>query len=157
MNDLTYVFYINGALEQVWQALVSPEASKKIAFGSELQSTFEVGSRLRWVGPGRDGEQTVHIYGDVLSFEPNRRFSYTCRVGEAYGAEHKDFESRVTYTLESAGPCTKLSLVHDQWSGRQPCVRGNSRGVAADAQLHQDAGGDRRGSADDDGIARVER
>ena len=35
MNDLTCVFYINGALEQVWQALVSPEASKKIAFGKD--------------------------------------------------------------------------------------------------------------------------
>ena len=128
MNDLTCVFYINGALEQVWQALVSPEASKKIAFGSELQSTFEVGGRLRWVGPGRDGEQTVHIYGDVLSFEPNRRFSYTCRVGEAYGAEHEDIESRVTYTLESAGPCAKLSLVHDQWKESNSAYEGTAKG-----------------------------
>ena len=80
------------------------------------------------MGPGRDGEQTVHIYGDVLSFEPNRRFSYTCRVGEAYGVEHEDFESRATYALESAGPCTKLSLVHDQWREGNPAYEGTAEG-----------------------------
>ena len=80
------------------------------------------------MGPGRDGGHTVHIYGNVLAFEPNRWFSYTCRVGEAYGAEHKDFESRVTYTLESAAPCTKLSLVHDQWREGNPAYEGIAEG-----------------------------
>lgn len=33
---------------------------------------------LAYVDPGNDGDETVHVYGKLLEFEPNRIFSYLC-------------------------------------------------------------------------------
>ena len=94
---------------------MSPDETKKYIYGSEIQSTFNIGSPVKWVGPGRGGPETVHVYGKVLEFEPSKAFSHTSRVGETYGTEHAKFESRVTYRLEPIGECTKLTLVRNQW------------------------------------------
>lgn len=125
LNDLKYEVYIGATPEKVWDALISPEGIKKLYSGSTLKSTFETGSPLEYVGPGPDGKEVVHIYGKVLNFEPNKTFRHTCRIGEAWGAQHANFESRVAYELEPVGPCTKLTLIHDQWMERDPAYAGS--------------------------------
>lgn len=119
-HDLRYEFYIGGSPEQVWSAIVSPEVTKKIYLGSIIESTFQVGDSIKYVGPGLDGDQTVHIYGNVLAFETNQTLSYTQRVGDAYNGNDHSYESRITFHLEAVGSCTKLTLVHDQWSEGDP-------------------------------------
>ncbi len=118
--DLKYVIYIGAKPDKVWQALISPEGTKAIFFGSILQSTFEIGAPYQYVGPGNDGEETVHVYGTVLAFEPNRLMSYTEHPGPSYRDNHAELETRVSLTLETAGDCTKLTLVNDQWPENHP-------------------------------------
>lgn len=118
--DLKYEFYIGAAPERVWKALVSPEDVKKIYYGSVIESTFEVGSPLKYVGPGAEGDETVHVYGEVLAFAPQEVFSYTHHAGASYVAEHEKYASRITFTLEPVGACTKLTLTHDQWTEGDP-------------------------------------
>lgn len=118
--DLRYEFYIGGTPEQVWNALVSPEATKQIYWGSIIESTFEAGSPMKYVGPGNDGDETVHVYGEVLKFEPNKVFSYTEHPGPSYYPNHAELETRVTFTLEPVGNCTKLTLVNDRWTEDHP-------------------------------------
>ena len=126
--DLKYEIYIAATPERVWSALTSPIETPKVYDDSVLQSTFEIGSPLKYCGPGIAGDQTVHIYGTVLQFEPNRRFSHTCKVGEAYGSEHAKYESRVTYELEPIGACTKLMVTHDHWSKGDPSYENTQKG-----------------------------
>lgn len=118
--ELKYVTYIDGTPEQVWNALVSPEGTKAIFYGSVLQSTFEVGAPYAYVGPGNDGDETVHVYGNILAFEPYRLMSYTEHPGPSYAENHAELETRVTATLETVGKCTKLTLVNDQWPENHP-------------------------------------
>ncbi|CAG7653038.1 SRPBCC family protein [Paenibacillus allorhizosphaerae] len=118
--DLKYVTYIAAKPEDVWNALVTPEGTRAIFFGSTLQSTFEIGAPYRYVGPGNDGEETVHVYGTVLAFEPNRLMSYTEHPGPSYRENHAELETRVTLTLETVGNSTKLTLVNDQWPEGHP-------------------------------------
>lgn len=120
MNDLYYEFYIGGTPEQVWETLVSEEATKAIYWGSVIESTFEIGSPIRYVGPGVDGDQTVHVYGTILAYEPARALSFTHFAGESYHPGHKRYESRISYQLEACGKNTKLTMIHDQWHPEDP-------------------------------------
>ncbi|TVX93713.1 SRPBCC family protein [Paenibacillus agilis] len=118
--DLTFNFYIGATPEEVWQILVSDEGVKQTFYGCTLQSTFEIGSDYAYVGPGNDGDDTVHVYGKILALEKNRTFSYTEHAGPSYRANHAELETRVTFTLELVGACTKLTLVHDHWPVDHP-------------------------------------
>jgi uncharacterized protein YndB with AHSA1/START domain len=124
--ELKYELYIGGSPEQVWDVLVSPENVRKIYYGSIIESTFEIGSPIQYVGPGPDGNITVHVYGTVLEYIPNKVLSITHLVGESFRTDEKEYESRITFTLESVGESTKLILVHDQWSEDDPSYEGSS-------------------------------
>ncbi|NOU92027.1 polyketide cyclase [Paenibacillus sp. LMG 31456] len=118
--DLKYELYIGAKPEDVWQIFIEPEATKAIFFGSILKSTFEIGAPYEYIGPGNDGEETVHVYGTVLEFETNQRMSYTEHPGPSYRENHAELETRITLTLETVGSCTKLTLINDQWPENHP-------------------------------------
>lgn len=120
MEDLKYELYVGAKPEDVWKAFLSEEGTKAIFFGSVLRSTFEVGARYEYVGPGNDGDETVHVYGEVLAFEPYRLMSYTEHPGPSYRDNHAELTTRITMTLEPVGDCTKLTLVNDQWPEGHP-------------------------------------
>jgi uncharacterized protein YndB with AHSA1/START domain len=124
--DLKYDFYIDAAPEKVWNTLVSPEGTKATLFGSVLRSTFEIGAPYEYVGPGDGGEETVHVYGQILAFEPNRLMSYSEHPGPSYRENHAELETRVTMTLETVGNCTKLTLVNDRWPDNHPSYASTS-------------------------------
>jgi len=118
--DLHYEVYIGAKPEEVWQVLVSDEGVSQIFYGSVIRSTFQVGDELAYVGPGNDGDETVHVYGKILEFEPNRIFSFLEHPGPSYHANHAELQTRVTFTLEPVGECTKLRLVNDQFPAHHP-------------------------------------
>lgn len=120
VNDLYYEVYAAGTPERVWEALVSPEAVQAIYSGCVIQSTFENGASIQYVGPGKAGDQTVHVYGQILEHEPNRTLSFTHYVGESYYEGQPRYESRITYRIEPAGASTKLTLTHDRWHPDDP-------------------------------------
>ncbi|MBD0381974.1 SRPBCC family protein [Paenibacillus sedimenti] len=118
--ELKYEVYIGAKPEDIWQNLISPEGTKATFFGTVLHSTFEIGAPYEYIGPGNDGDETVHVYGKVLEFVPNERMSYTEHPGPSYREKHAELETRVSLTLETVGNCTKLTLVNDQWPDNHP-------------------------------------
>ena len=126
--DLHYEIYIAGTPQQVWDALTKPEGVKQLYYGSVIESDFQVGSAMTYVGPGRDGERTVHVYGKILEFEPGKIFTHSCKVGDAYGDEHRQYETRVTYRMEPIGKTTKLTVTQDQWQKENPSYEGSKSG-----------------------------
>jgi uncharacterized protein YndB with AHSA1/START domain len=126
--DLKYEFYIGGTPEQVWNVLVSPAETRKVYFGSEIRSTFEIGSAMEYIGPGQDGNEIVHIYGKVLEFLPHKVFTHTCNIGKAYTQGDPRFqESRVSYLLEPVDGCAKLTVIHDKWSENDPAYENTAK------------------------------
>ncbi|MCH5583864.1 SRPBCC domain-containing protein [Shimazuella sp. AN120528] len=123
--DLKYEIYIDGTLEQVWSVLVDPKFVKEIYYGSVIESTFQVGDSLAYVGPGADGDRTVHVYGNILAYEPTKKLSFTHYTGKAYNPDTEKYESRITYQLEKVGEVVKLTLVHDQWKPNDPSYEGS--------------------------------
>ncbi|BBH23036.1 hypothetical protein Back11_43810 [Paenibacillus baekrokdamisoli] len=118
--ELKYEFYIDAPLETVWDAFVSPEGTRKTFFGCVIKSTFEVGDSYEYVGPGNDGDETVHVYGTILAYEPNKVFSCIEHPGPSYTPNHAELESRITVSLEVVGKCTKLTLINDQFTENHP-------------------------------------
>lgn len=108
---LEYVFYIGTSPEQVWDVLVNPEKSIKAFLGGAIRSTFQVGEDIEFVGPGAHGDDTVHIYGKLLQYEPNRVLSYTDHPGPSHYAEHAQMESRVILSLERVGAAPNYTLL----------------------------------------------
>ncbi|WP_203232137.1 SRPBCC family protein [Paenibacillus pinistramenti] len=121
--ELKYEFYIGAEPEQVWQTLVSPEGTRSTFFGTVLQSELTPGASFEYVGPGGDGDSTVHVYGTILEAEPGKILSYLEHPGPSYRENHAELESRVTFTIEKAGGCTKLTLVNDQWTPDHPALQ----------------------------------
>ncbi|WP_405142815.1 SRPBCC family protein [Paenibacillus sp. FSL H7-0942] len=120
--ELKYEFYINAGLEEVWNALISPDGTRNSFFGSELRTNFQPGQPFAYVGPGNDGAETVHVYGDILEFEPLSRLSYQEHPGPSYHANHAELQSRVVFQLETVGECTKLTLINDQFTNNHPSI-----------------------------------
>jgi len=118
--DLTFEIYINSKPEDIWNIFISPEGTKAIFFGCVLKSTFEVGAPYEYIGPGADGDETVHVYGEILAYEPYKMMSYTEHAGPSYRENHAELETRITLYLEEVGNCTKLKLVNDKWPENHP-------------------------------------
>ncbi|PGB02704.1 SRPBCC domain-containing protein [Bacillus toyonensis] len=127
MKNLMYEFYIAGSSEEVWKTLTSPEGTKQIYYGSIIRSTFQVGDLLEYVGPGLDGDETVHVYGNVLEYEPNQLLQFTHYPGKSYMIDDRAFESRISYILKPIGSCTKLTLIHDQWKEDDPYYENSNK------------------------------
>jgi len=120
-KELKYVFYIAATPEDVWEALISPEGTKQIYYGCVIRSTFQVGDLLEYVGPGADGDETVHVYGSVLEYVPKQVLRFTHFAGKAYTKnDAQEYESRISYILEPVGASTKLTFIHDQWKDCDP-------------------------------------
>lgn len=113
----------NAKPEEVWNTLVLPEGTRKTFFGCVIRSTFQEGDSFEYVGPGNDGEETVHVYGNLLAFEPHKTLSYIEHPGPSYYPNHEELKSRVTFKLEPVGKCTKLTLINHQWTSNHPSYK----------------------------------
>ncbi|MEK4235181.1 SRPBCC domain-containing protein [Paenibacillus sp. FSL H7-0714] len=125
MKELHYEFYIGGTPEQVWETLISPEGTKQIYYGSVIRSTFKEGELLEYIGPGTDGDETLHVYGTLLEFTPQKALRFTHKVGPSYHKGHERYESRISWLLEPVGGTTKLTLIHDEWHPEDPSYAGS--------------------------------
>lgn len=115
-----FVVYIGAEPEQVWDALIQPEGTRKIFFDCIFQTDLTPGSPFSYVGPGNDGPETVHVYGEILEIERGRMLSVLEHPGPSYYSNHAELSSRIVYTLEKVGECTKLTLLNDLFSENNP-------------------------------------
>jgi len=106
-----YAVFIKASPEAIWDAITKPEFTSKYFYGSNVESSLEVGSPFLGWSPDRE---TLWTDGEVLDVDKPRRLSYTWRA--LYDEETaKEEPSRVTWELEAQeGGVTKLTVVHDR-------------------------------------------
>ena len=107
-SAFVYVTYIRATRERVWQALTTPSSIHAYWFGMTVESEFSPGSS--WRLSFEDGRTADH--GEILeSAPPNRlviRWLHDWRPELA-----EEGPARCTFTLEEAGPATKLTVLHE--------------------------------------------
>jgi len=64
-----YQLYIKATQEKVWDAITNPEMVAKFFHGAQVESTYEVGTKIRSLSPDRS-----QVWGDntILECDPPR-------------------------------------------------------------------------------------
>ena len=95
--------------EEVWETLTSKEGMKAYMMGADVETDWKVGSPITMKGEfnGKPYEDK----GEVRSFEPGRRFSYTHQSG-GQGTEHL-----VTVELAPKGDGTEVTITQANADG----------------------------------------
>lgn len=119
-----YQLYIKATQQEVWDAITNPAIVAKFFHGAQVESSYEVGSRLRSLSP--DGSD---IWGDntILECDPPHRLVHTWR--SLYDPEMAaEPDSRVTWEIEAQpGGVARLTLIHDRL-GASPKTAASVRG-----------------------------
>ena len=110
---------IDAPADKVWEALTKPELISKYLFGTKTETTWKVGSPIKFSGEYEG--KSYHDKGTILAFEPNKKmgYSYCSSMG---GMEDKpENYVNVTFTLHEEGKNrTRLDLlqenIHDEKS-----------------------------------------
>lgn len=66
---------VHAPVEDVWKALINPKLIKQYMFGTDVISTWEVGSTIIWEGEF-EGEE-YEDKGEILAMEENRKLQYS--------------------------------------------------------------------------------
>lgn len=119
MEDFYTEIFINTPSDRVWKAFVGPNQFFMAFYQADIRSTFKIGDRIEYTGI-YEGQEAVHIYGEVLEYERGKLLSYTDHPGPMYKANHVDMQSRVRVTFESLGQSTRLTLTNDQFTKNNP-------------------------------------
>ncbi len=96
---------------RVWQALTTPEIIKKYFFGSDIVTTWAVGSPIfyRGIWHGRPYEDK----GQIVDFQPGKRLVATHWSPLSGVPDRPENYHTVTYDLQAEGESTRLTLTQD--------------------------------------------
>lgn len=107
---LIFTFYIAAPIDKVWDGFVSKQANQTIFMGADFEVDLRPGGAMTWSGPGKDGQPTRYVTGEVLKVEPPTLLQYKFGMGD--GA----VMSKVTITLTPESEAVKVVVTNDGWS-----------------------------------------
>jgi uncharacterized protein YndB with AHSA1/START domain len=119
---LVFTFYIAAPLEKVWAGFVSKEANRTIFMGADFQVDLQPGGAMTWSGPGKDGQPTRYVTGEVVRVEAPTRLVYKFGMGD--GA----VTSRVTVALTPETEAVKVVVTNDEFADDDPAYLQNADG-----------------------------
>jgi uncharacterized protein YndB with AHSA1/START domain len=107
-DQFVYVTYILTSPDKLWEALTSPEFTRKYWFGIWQDCAWTAGSSWKLTFP--DGR--VADAGEVLEVDPPKRLVLKWRH-ELDPELHAEGYSRATFELEQMDDLVKLTVVHE--------------------------------------------
>jgi uncharacterized protein YndB with AHSA1/START domain len=103
--------------DAVWRALTDPELVKQYMHGTNMQTTWAVGSAITWRGEWKG--QPYEDKGTVLAVEPRKLLS-TTHWSPMGGSEDKpENYQTVIYELAASGHTTRLTVKQDNNASQQ--------------------------------------
>lgn len=111
MSEPTHIYqlFINAEPDRVWQAIVDGEQTVKYYYGTRVESTWEPGADLRYVG----GDGSVVASGTVVAIDAPSRLEMTF-IAHWDPELEAEGPSGEVWLLEDANGATKLTLeMHD--------------------------------------------
>jgi DNA-binding transcriptional ArsR family regulator/uncharacterized protein YndB with AHSA1/START domain len=103
-----FAIFIRAGREQIWEALTSSDYTRKYYYASTVESEWRDGAPFVYRIQGEPA-----IVGEVVESSPPERL--VCTFDARWDDDVRaDPPSRITWTLEEAGPgVSKLTVVHD--------------------------------------------
>ena len=121
-SPLILTFYIAAPIEDVWNGFVSKETNQTIFMGADFEVDLRPGGAMAWSGPGKDGQRTRYVTGEVLRVERPTRFEY--KFGMGNGAAM----SRVMIALTQETEAVKVVVTNDDFADDDPAYHQNADG-----------------------------
>ena len=121
-TPLVFTIYIAAPIEKVWDGFVSKEANRTIFMGADFEVDLEPGGAMTWSGPGKDGQPTRYVTGEVMRVEAPALLEYKFGMGD--GA----VMSRVKVALTPESEAVKVVVTNDEWSDDDPAYLQNADG-----------------------------
>lgn len=107
-SRFVYVTYIRTTAEQLWQALIDPEFTRRYWSETWQDCEWKAGSSWKIMTP--DGR--IADSGEILEIEPFKRI--VIRWQNEFRPELKEEgSSRLSYELEPSGDAIKLTVIHE--------------------------------------------
>ncbi len=109
----TFETEIEAPLEKVWEALTSPEILKQYFFGTEMITTWEVGTPITFQGSWEG--QAYMDKGTVLAYTNNDFLSYSYLSSWADLPDLPENYLHITYKVEPSTTGTKLTITQTNY------------------------------------------
>lgn len=106
---------------EIWESLTSREGMKAYMMGAEVETDWRVGGPITMHGQVKG--KSFEDRGEVRSFLPNRRLSYTHVSGSAPDNPHL-----VTFELQPRGDVTEVTVTQENLYGPARPGEGERRG-----------------------------
>jgi uncharacterized protein YndB with AHSA1/START domain len=102
---------INATVQKVWDTLTKPEFVRLWQYGSDLQTTWEVGSKIKFVTEweGKLFEQ----WGTVLEFTPATKLRYSLFAPRPDLEDKPENYFNMAYSLTAEAGQTKLEIIQE--------------------------------------------
>jgi DNA-binding transcriptional ArsR family regulator/uncharacterized protein YndB with AHSA1/START domain len=107
MSDPVHVYqvFVNAAPARVWQAIVDGEQTQRYFYGTRVESTWEPGAKLRYLG----GDGAAVADGRVIAIDAPRRLEITFHAHWDPDLEAEG-PAREVWLLEEINGATKLTV-----------------------------------------------
>jgi uncharacterized protein YndB with AHSA1/START domain len=122
-SQFVYVTYIRTTPEKLWRALIEPEFTRQFWCDTTQKSDWKPGAS--WQLSFSNGR--LADTGEVVEIDPPRRLVLKWR-NELFPEMTAEGYSRMTYELEPAGDCVKLTLTHVMDKPDSKFIKGVSNG-----------------------------
>jgi uncharacterized protein YndB with AHSA1/START domain len=107
--------YIQATPEAIWEAITSPEWSRKYGYGGSVDFDLRTGGAFR-VHASEEflaaGSPEIVVDGEVIEADPPRKLVQTWRMLMDPELQSEGF-TRLTYEIEPSQYGTKLTVIHD--------------------------------------------
>ena len=102
---------INATLQKVWDTLTRPELVKLWQYGSDLQTTWKVGSEIKFITEweGKIFEQR----GNVLEFTPMSKLRYSLFAPRPGIEDKPENYFEMIYSLIASNGQTRLEIIQE--------------------------------------------
>ena len=110
-NEMVREVHFDASIDKVWNFLIDPEQTKQYMFGCAVQSTWEIGSSVLWVGQSEDGTPLTYVKGEVLEFVPKEKLVITMFDPNLGLADTPSNYATLTYKLSTTDQGTALHIV----------------------------------------------
>ncbi len=120
---LVYQIVINAAQERVWQAITTPEFTRRYYYDCTLKTDLTVGSPFTY----HKASGAPIVEGEVVLSDPPNRLVHTYH--SLWPPMNKDAPTKVTWELvPMSSNVTKVTVIHEDFEGETPTYQGLQSG-----------------------------
>ena len=103
----------NASTSKIWDLLTNPAMTKQYMFGCEVLSEWKVGSTIIWKGKTEDGDDIIHVKGEITEIENGKKVSFTMLDPNSGIIDKPENYALLTYEVAETESGATFNLTQD--------------------------------------------